>query len=425
MKAIDQVRVGVRVLSAMRSQWWPADRIRDYQERALNRMLRHAVANVPVYQRLGVHPDSITGSADLDRFPVIGKADLQREPDAFLATGLARGELHASRTSGSSGQPTTTYFDHRAWLLSKYALKMRRVAATAGLPLLRRVMIVSETRPGSLGALAQAAPRGFGLYQTRYVSIHTPTDQHLTVLVEYRPHIIYASPSYLLDLVTTAERRGEALPRVAVLQTSSEALTAAARRRIEAAFSGRLYDVYGSTEFKEVAWQCHAGRYHLNFEGVFLEMGEPGSVGPALLSSLCNVAMPLLRFDIGDRVRFTSNDCPCGRASPQMLEFLGREADMINLQSGRRLSPYVLTTVVEEEDSILQYRIVETAPSAFRLDVVVRSPGQSETWSARVCAELRRVIGEPASVTVSEVAMLPPAASGKRSVFVRARADLA
>src|SRR5208283_5274904 len=120
MRVIDEVHVGAKLMAALRSQWWSLERIRDYQGRALVGLMRHAVANVPFYRKLNLHVGTIQTAADLQRFPVIGKHDIQREPDAFVAAGLDPAELYTSRTSGSSGQPTTTYFDRRAWLLTKY-----------------------------------------------------------------------------------------------------------------------------------------------------------------------------------------------------------------------------------------------------------------------------------------------------------------
>jgi phenylacetate-CoA ligase len=423
MKGVDQLLVARRLLAAMRSQWWSAARIRQYQQRALVRVMRHAVTRVPFYQRMKLPAEAINSAADLERFPVINKQQLQQDPQAFMAAGFDPAKLYASRTSGSSGQPTTTYFDRDAWLLAKYVLKMRRIAAIIGMPMLRRVMIISEQPPERLDSLADAAPSGLGIFfQQRHLSIHTPIEQHLGALQHYRPHILYAFPSYLLDLMATAAIRGSPLPKIATLFTSSEVLSAQARVSIEKAFCGRLYDVYGSTEFKEVAWQCQQGRYHLNFESVYIDAPEQGTRAPVVLSTVCNFAMPLLRFDIGDRAVFGSNDCGCGRASTHMMQFIGREGDMITLPSGRRLSPYLLTTAIEEESSILQYRIIQTQVDAMRIDVIVRSPGQSASWQQRVCAELGRIVQEPVRFEVREVSALQRDPSGKRSVFVRLQA---
>jgi phenylacetate-CoA ligase len=215
-----------------------------------------------------------------------------------------------------------------------------------------------------------------------------------------------------------ADRLGTSVPRVETVYTSSEVLTAAARARIEQAFAGRIYDIYGSTEFKEVAWQCRAGVYHVNFENVYVEAQQPGSCEAVVLSSLCNRAMPLLRYNIGDRAVFGSHSCTCGRASLHLTEFSGREGDMISLPVGRRVSPYLLTTVIESEDSILQYRINQTALRDFRIDVIVKAPGESMRWRERVCKQLEHVLGD-VTIDVNEVDRLERAPSGKRSVFVR------
>jgi phenylacetate-CoA ligase len=133
--------------------------------------------------------------------------------------------------------------------------------------------------------------------------------------------------------------------------------------------------------------------------------------------------MPLLRFDIGDRAAFGAQPCPCGRASLHLREFAGREGDMITLPSQRRLTPYLLTTAIEAQSGILQYRIVETQSGAFRIDMVVRSPGQSTAWRHGLCAQLERVVGEPVRFELREVDTLQRDPSGKRSVFTRALAS--
>jgi phenylacetate-CoA ligase len=423
LKVADQLFVAAHLIAAMRSQWWSAEVIRARQQAALVDMLRHAATHVPFYRELGLRAADIHDVQALRHFPLIRKRDIQRQPQAFMAEGFARADLFASRTSGSSGEPTTTWFDREAWLLGKYVLKMRRVAATGGLPLFRRVAIVSELAPQELAAAVGQAPSGLGLFfRQHYLSIHAPPAEHLTQLARFRPHLLYAFPSYLLDLATTAERCGQELPRIATIYTSSEVLTPWARARIEAAFHARVYDVYGSTEFKEVAWQCGAGRYHINCESVFLEPAPAGASAAVVLTTLNNRAMPLIRFDVGDRARFATQRCPCGRASPQLAQIEGREGDMITLPSGRRISPYLLTTAIEVDPSILQYQIVQTAAGAFRVDVVRGPHGAQQDAPLRMRAELARILAEPVELAVCEVADLARAASGKRAVFRRAAA---
>ena len=91
---------------------------------------------------------------------------------------------------------------------------------------------------------------------------------------------------------------------------------------------------------------------------------------------------------------------------------------MIELPGGRRLSPYLLTTVIESDPDLLQYRIVETAPATFRIDRV-RRPNAPTTLDARVLRDLSAAADERASFSLHDVAEVTRSRSGKRSVFVR------
>jgi phenylacetate-CoA ligase len=420
MKLGDQMRVGWRLAAALRSQWWSAERIRAFQNRSVVSMMRHAVRHVPYYQRLRLDADKLCSIEDLQRFPILTKSDLQREGLALLANGVAVAGLPSSRTSGSTGEPTTTYFDPAAWLLTRYVLKMRRIVATTGFAPGHRILVVSESRPESLEALARAAPRaGDWLFQQKFVSIHDPVATHLEVIRSFRPTALYAYPSYLIELLTQAAR-GDELPAIPVIYTSSEVLTVGARSRIEAGLRGHVYDVYGSTEFKEVAWQCHYGTYHLNFESVYVEPLPLDTSAAITMTGIRNYAMPLLRYRVGDLARGIDGACGCGRASAVLATVDGRQGDMIHLPGGRNLSPYLLTTLIEADPQLLQYRIVQTAPAAFRIDRVRRQAVRdSAAHDESLRRELAAVLGDHTEVTLRDVPTLERSPGNKQCVFTR------
>ncbi len=100
MKVADQLRLAAMYARAKRSERWSAPRIRQYRESAMVRMMRHAVTAVPFYQRLRIAPEWIRSAADIERFPLISKRDIQRDPDSLLAAGYSVSSLHRSRTFG-------------------------------------------------------------------------------------------------------------------------------------------------------------------------------------------------------------------------------------------------------------------------------------------------------------------------------------
>jgi phenylacetate-CoA ligase len=89
------------------TQWLPADRLQALQNERLHRLLVGAGRHVPYYRDLfaqaGFKPETVSGSADLQKLPFLTKAVIRKEGDRMksdVARGLAR-----FNTGGSSGEP--------------------------------------------------------------------------------------------------------------------------------------------------------------------------------------------------------------------------------------------------------------------------------------------------------------------------------
>jgi phenylacetate-CoA ligase len=413
----DSIRIATQLASAGRSQWWPKDRIRRHQDKKLVDTLRFAVEKVPHYRDLGLKADQIRSAADLEQFPALTKNILQQNQARLLADGVTLETCKTSITSGSTGEPTTSAFDRNTWLLCKYALKVRRLLAY-GVGIGKRVLLVSEMHPDEIADSSRVLGAGL-LFGQRYVSIHQPISHGLDEIRRFRPHAIYAFPSYLAELLEYCERQQEALPRLGTIFTSSEVLSAGLRQRLMNAFLADVCDVYGNTEFKEVAWQCRSKRYHVNFESTWVETVDEteDGFGTVLLTTLVNRAMPLIRYRVGDRVRIGAGECDCGRNGPWLDAVSGREVDMLILADGRRLSPYLLTSIIELDPAVRRYQIVQLSPSELTIRYLT-APGNeiNEPQLRRSIAEL---LGEAQQIHFDHVADLPRTERGKQKVFIR------
>lgn len=413
----DSTRIAMQLASAGRSQWWAGDKIRRHQDMKLVDTLRYAVEWVPHYRDLGLEADQITSGADLEQFPVLTKSTLQENQVRLLADGVTLDTCKTSTTSGSTGEPTTSAFDRNTWLLCKYTLKIRRLLAY-GVGIGKRVLLVSEMHPEEIAESSRVFGAGL-LFGQRYVSIHQPVSHGLNEIRSFRPHAIYAFPSYLAELLEYCERRQEALPGLGTIFTSSEVLTEGLRQRLMNAFSADVCDVYGNTEFKEVAWQCRSKRYHVNFESTWVETideAEDG-FGTVLLTTLVNRAMPLIRYRVGDRVRIGTGECDCGRNGPWLAAVSGREVDMLILADGRRLSPYLLTSIIELDPAIRRYQIVQSSPS--ELTVRYLRASDSEVNEPRLRQSIAELLGEALKIHFDHVTDLPRTERGKQKVFIR------
>lgn len=419
VSTIQRLRVLAELAGLTRSQWWPQHRIQAWQRRMLLRQLRYAVTHIPWYRDLGIDAAEITGPEALDRFPRLTKSIIQREEERLRNPSMDPARLYRSVTSGSSGQPTTTWFDARSWLLCKYAIKMRRMLE-AGAPWRQRVLIFDETanRDGSVPQVQRT--RLLSYRQTR-LSVFTPLSEQFEELVDLKPTAIYGSPSGIKELGDYARQAGRPLPPVPTLFLASELISDGVRRQIRSQFNARVIGIYGSTEFKEIAHECSRGKYHLNFESAYVEVVSDADEPPRLLlTSLVNRAMPLIRFDIGDYATLERGDCGCGRQSPYLANIVGREAEFLHLPDGRRLSPYRLTTAIETTPGLIQYQFVQHRDLALELRVVfARSRDRLDASLETLRERLQAVLGSHVDVPISPVDSIERTARGKHQVVTR------
>jgi phenylacetate-CoA ligase len=349
-----------------RAQWLSPQALRELQWTRFRSILHHAARHSPFYRRrfaeAGVDPDRILHPEDLPRIPITTREDLRRGQD-LVADDHDPAALHRSITSGSTGQRTVSYFDPHGWIIGKYLLK-------------GRARLACGVRPWDRIALFQESPSNDAVRrhvgrQVSY-SIHQPPEEILDAVRRYAPTVFYGFPSYLMRLAEVS--RGSLRPRR--IFTSGEFLDSVTRREIEQAFGASVFDVYGCTEMKEIAWQCPEKRgYHVNadwvlVESVPLEEQEQHRPNTLLVTCLYNRGMPLLRYRLGDTGTLSEDRCACGRGLPLMAPSLGRQVDYLRLPDGSEVSPYSLTCAIEPTAGLLQYQIVQESVDRVLVKVV-------------------------------------------------------
>ena len=141
------------------------------------------------------------------------------------------------------------------------------------------------------------------LLRKRYVSINQNIEQHLTVYKKFRPVVLYGTVSYFNELKNHLLKNNIHWLKPKLIFTSGEIHHPNTRQEIEHVFGCPSYDIYGSAEFKEVAWECsHKLGYHINIDAYFVEFinnsGHAGEYeeGRIVITSLVNRAMPLIRL---------------------------------------------------------------------------------------------------------------------------------
>jgi phenylacetate-CoA ligase len=383
--------------------------------------LRHAYQNVPHYRaafdRAGVAPDDLRDLADLARFPFTTKQDL-RDNYPFGMFAVPREQvlrIHAS--SGTTGQPTVVGYTRRD--LDTWAdLMARSIRASGGRPgMIVHVAYGYGLFTGGLGAHYGAERLGC----TVIPMSGGMTERQARLIVDFRPDIIMATPSYLLTILDELARQGvdPATTSLKVGILGAEPWTGDMRAEIEARTGMHAVDIYGLSEVMGpgVANECVETKdgLHLWEDHFLAEVVDPvtdevrpdGEPGELVLTSLTKEALPVIRYRTRDLTRLLP-----GTARPgfhRMEKITGRSDDMMIIR-GVNLFPTRIEELILRIPALApHFQCVLTRPSRLdELEVRVESRVPlSELDTRAVAAELASRVKEAAGVTVS-VTVLPP-----------------
>ncbi|HNU10693.1 MAG TPA: phenylacetate--CoA ligase family protein [Rubrivivax sp.] len=368
------------------------ERLAAVQAQRLARLLA-AARRAPLHaDRLAAFPDD----APLSELPVMDKAllmanfdDALTDPDVNLESVRAfvrdparigrpmNGRYAVWESSGSSGNPGLFLHDPGAMAVYDALEALRPGWADP------RASWMGAA-PGGRMAFVGAIDGHFASYASlerlrrlnpwlapmlRSFSILQPLPDLLAQLDEWQPTRLASYPT-AAALLASCQRQGMLHLRLSQVMTGGETLGPSQREAISAAFGCPVRNSYGASEFLTIAAECAHESLHVNTDWVILEpvdrelrpVPEGSFSYTTLLTNLANHVQPLLRYDLGDRVRFVPGRCACGSPLP-VIEVEGRHDDALHLRGARgqwvTLLPMALSTVLEDEAGVFDFQLCQ------------------------------------------------------------------
>lgn len=411
-----------------RSQWLAPQSLQAAQRRQLQVLVGEAIRHVPAWhdrlRALGLRPGSPIDDEILAAIPVLTRSAVQELGESLWNShlGSAHGGVHMGQTSGSTGTPVrylqtdVTRLFWRAFTLREHLWQRRDFSG-------KLAAIRTTVERGRSETWGAATDQVFLTGPAVSLNIREDVGTQLDWLVAEAPQYILTHPSNLRSLLRLAAFRGVRIPGLMQVRTFGEMLPAETVCRCHEVLGVGVADVYSSEEAGSIAFQCEQGRYHVQAENILLEVIDaagrslpPGQVGRVVITVLHNLAMPLIRYEIGDYAAF-GEACPCGRGLPVLDRIVGRRRNMLRLPDGTEHWPSFPEDRWVGIAPIRQLQVVQTAIDRVMLRVVAGrslTPDEIET--------LRRIFAEvlcfPHTITVVEVDEIPRAPNAKFEDFV-------
>jgi phenylacetate-coenzyme A ligase PaaK-like adenylate-forming protein len=419
------------------TQYLPPDRLRAYQRRLLTKLLEHARRETDFYADRLAPIIRADGTIDWDRWweiPILTRAEAQKNAAALTARNLPEiaGAVSVTHSSGSTAEP----FHYRNTAMQNFASGCAN----------ERFFDWHQIEPGALMALIWAMdhpelaayPHGRRArgWRPRYsdseavdLAINTPVAEQVEWLRRSGARYFSTYPTNMREVGLLAAEQGNPLEFAALL-TNGEMTSDDTRTAIRSYFGKEPLDRYGSTEIGLIAASCpHSFKRHVMAELVLIEIvGEDGSPaedgrdGRIVATPFYGLAMPLIRYDMGDWGAFAAEPCACGRSLPVFERIHGRSRNMFRFSDGTRVWPVLQSWIVQKYVPHRRFQVVQIAPDAVEYRYVPTDPALPIDH-AGLTEYARAQLHPNVTITPVAVAAIERPESGKIEDYVSLIAD--
>jgi phenylacetate-CoA ligase len=358
--------IAARVAGEVEKLNWPRERLLDLRDLRLKSLVAHAKAHSPWHRRRLAHLDIDTfGYESLRDIAPMTKHDLMSNWDEVVTDRrltLAAAEQHLGRverdghdllfgeyivvaTGGTTGESAVVAWSDGAFVDAVLANLRHARWQEAGLPRpLRRIALLYAESPVHFTSMASWMMPSSG----SDVRVFAPTLPLRTVVAglnEFQPDGVSGYASMVALLAREADEGRLHIAPVA-FQASGERLHPVWREKVEKAFGVPVFESYGATEMGPAAVSDPPRPgLHLFEDTVLLEpvdeRGRPVPDGASsdrvLMTNLVNTAMPLIRYELTDRIAFDPDPLAGVFPGRRISRIDGRTLDVLEFSGGRRM----------------------------------------------------------------------------------------
>lgn len=347
---------------------------------------------------------------------------------------LYLGKYTALTTSGTTGHPMPMVRDayhntiHSAMIQTRL---LRDVDPDLMSPVRHKIasLIILDPAVSSYSGFLKMQ-RAYPGYEQNTLAISLAEDVDVIVeqLNAFQPDFITGYPS-IMAVIGKAGQEGKLHIHPQAIACSAENLTETVYQALRGAFGCPVLNNYCSTEGGEAAMFCREGRFHVNEDWVIIEPvdkeGNPVPDGTwsdgIYITDLTNYVQPVIRYYMGDKIRFIKEPCSCG-SHFRCMEIMGREAEDITV-GGKVLFCSMFEQALENIPGILSIQLAQKSERRFLIRLIPSREDKKEEIAEKVKATVLGLFEKkgagPVEVTVSQERPVPGRRGGKVKFVVK------
>lgn len=409
-----------------KAQWWPIERIKEWQLQRLKELVDYAYYNTKgyreLYEQAGVSPADINTLDDIKFIPSVTKEQLRANIGSFTAPKNKAGHLCLGVTGGSSGHPFEFYYDLKN-ADAEYAFIENAWASVGWTPKSIGV-ILRGTYIGDASNII--IKKSSTVYSMSSIYLTDSTyERYMSAIEQVKATYLHVYPSTISDLSNLIISHND-MGRLKVKQIflGSENFYSWQEELVRKAFpAATLFGWYGHSERAVFSPWCEKSqKYHLNPFYGFTELlngnteVSEGEVGEIVGTSFWMYGTLFIRYRTGDFAEKGPSICPdCGRQYQLMNYIDGRKAEIIVGRDGRRISLTVFAGSIMHGRSfehIKQFRFYQDEIGKIIL-YIVPFTGYSKEDEVQIDQSMSKFLGDDFDYSIQTVDELKKSASGK------------
>lgn len=429
----DLFRISYYLAKSLLRPYWKITKIRNFQEKRLRSVIKHAYETVPFYHQkfkeAGISPGDINNLEDLSKIPVITKDEIRsNEKTQLISNQSSMDNLKIQRTSGSTGKPFTLFLNQKedSWRKAIYL----RANISCGQRLRDKWVVITAPHHFSDTSNIQ---RRLGFLAQTCIPVFTNIDHQINIIKNVSPEILDGYSGALHLLARKIDEKGGVGINPKLIFGTAELISDRSQKYIEKIFDAPYYDQFGCSEVDRTAWQCPEKMgYHMDVDSVITQFVDeegndvaPGERGNIVYTSLFNYSMPFIRYSVGDLGVPSDEVCSCGRTLPLMKVVEGRKDSVIILPNGDILSPRVFSIAMgmfEHYSMIDQFKIVQEKVDLFNIFIKKQDKSiKDEVFKNYLLSHLRKTISKSlmdVDIRIDFVEDIPREKTGKRRSII-------
>ena len=408
------------------SEHWSRERMENYRNSKLRKLIVHCYENVPYYRRVmdenKFSPQDIQCAEDLIKLPVLTKDILRKYSRELIARNISKMVVSCSKTGGTTGEPIQVHKNREcsAWQSMCYERGLRWGGLEVNEP---RIQLFG----GSLGLdKIQLTTKVKNILRRNLFlpAFELRTDNAMLYFDKVRRskcHFLLGYASAIYRFAVLAEEMNQKLEFNAVFPTA-ELILPEWENVIREVFKCKVLPYYGCGEVNSLGfYTLDSNAYLIPEEHAIIEiMQNDSSVqlsgeGRFIITDLDNYAMPIIRYINGDAGKISS--CSDRYHPFSQIERLdGRYNSFLMADTGDLISGVIGTHIFRHLLSVQNYRIIQEEPLRLVIKIVPKSNFSNE--DQRLIMNLfAKHLGNRMRITIEKVPSIPTPTSGK-SMFV-------